>query len=395
MKNIFIIAALAFTTLGFAQRKELKKIEKAIADKDFKEAIDEFNQINESEVESKYLADYTFYKAAITMGNPARPIATEQELRQIIEMLKEAGELGFNDEEQIIYYQQTAADAILSGAQKKLASGDQNGALDDVIYLLELSPDNSSLRENAANLAYRTGDFELAKANYEMLLEQGYTGVEETVVATNVKTGEVSAFPNKQTAEFAVLSGEFKDIVKEESESQLGAIVSNLAWTYKNNGQLDKANALVIDMLNKYPEDASLKTVTPDLYLMLGKNDDYERAIKELKTEIKDPRVFENLGIGAAEKGNWDQAIDYYDKSLELAPDNYAAQNNIAVACLNKANLDKTNAEDRKMFYTKAMQHLEKVLELKPDLASAKQTLLGLYKFLGMEDKAAALEAKM
>ncbi|BAO56676.1 tetratricopeptide repeat protein [Nonlabens marinus] len=395
MKKILIVAALAVTTIGFAQKRELRKVEKAIEDKNYSEATSEFEKINESEVESKYLADYKFYKAVTILGNPTRIAADGMQLRQVIDLLEEAESLGYSDEDQILYYEQTTADAIFSDAQKKLKSGDQKAALDNVIYLLELNPDNQKMRENAANLAYRIGEFSSAKANYEQLVKEGYTGEEETVVATGVKDGVVSTFPNKKAAEYAVMSGDFKDVRIEKSDSQLGSLITNLAWIYKNDGEVDKARKLAMDAMKNNPNDASLSTASADIYLLLGMKDEYEKAIKELNTEIKDPRVFENLGIAAGEKENWDQAIDYYNKSIELKADNFVTQNNIAVAYINKGNLDETSAEDQIKLYTMATKHLEKVVEIKPEQASAKQTLLGLYKFLEMNDKAAALETKM
>lgn len=395
MKNTLLIAALAVTTLGFAQRRELKNIGEAVKKGDFKEATAEFNEIKESEVESKYLADYKFYKAAVMLGNPKNVAASGDDLKQIMGYLMEAEKLGFDDKDQLTSYKQTVEETIIKNLQENYTSGNKKAALDAVIYLVELDPSNLKMKGVAATMAYEVGDFDMAKTFYEELVKQQYTGISETVVATNVETGEVSVFPNKKAAEFAIVSKKFKDLKIEKSDSQIGSIITNLAWIYKNEGQLEKAKKLFSDALNKYPSDMSLKTASADIYLILEMDDEYEKAIKELNTEIKDPIVFENLGAAAAEKENWDQAIDYYKKSIELDPNNYVTRNNIAVAYINKGNLKETTVEGQKELYTEAALSLEKVIELKPDLASAKQTLLGIYKFLNMNEKATALEAKM
>jgi tetratricopeptide (TPR) repeat protein len=329
------------------------------------------------------------------LGNPTRIVADGNQLRSIIDLLKEAESLDYSDKDQILYYEQTTADAIFTDAQKKLKSGDEKAALGNVAYLLELNPSNQKMRENAANLAYRIGEFASAKANYEQLIKEGYTGEEESVVATGVKDGVVSTFPNKKAAEYAVMSGDFKDVRIEKSESQLGPILTNLVWLYNNDGEKEKAEKTFLDMTAKYPNDENLKIASADIYLILGMKDEYEKAVKSMNAEINDPQVFENLGVAAAEKENWDQAIDYYQKSLDIKADNFLAQNNIAVAYINKGNLDETSADDQKVLYTKATTHLEKVLELKPDQASAVQTLIGLYDFLDMKEKSAVLKAKM
>ncbi|WP_194850569.1 tetratricopeptide repeat protein [Nonlabens antarcticus] len=395
MKKIIIAVALAVSTIGLAQKRELRKVEKAIENQDIKEATEEFNGINESEVEDKYMAEYKFYKAVILLGKADAPTAKKTQLRDIITMLDDSEKSGYDEKDNLAYYRKSAADAIFKEAQTDLEAGNQKAALESVLYLLEVYPENDKMRENAANLAYGNQDFKSAQENYEKLIAKGYTGSEESIIATEVKTGIVSVFPNQQSAKMAVLSGAYKDVKTESTASQLGSMVTNLAWIYKKNDEMDKANSLIMDSLKKYPEDISLKASTPDLYLMLGMKDKYEVAVKELNTEITDPQVFENLGVAASEKENWDQAITYYTKSLEIKSDNYVGQNNIAVAYINKGNLEETTVEDQAKFYTAATTHLEKVIELKPELDSAKQTLLGLYKFLDMSDKATALEAKM
>jgi Flp pilus assembly protein TadD len=395
MKKIMIVVALIVSTIGFAQRKELRKIEKAIENEDFSEAKNEFQQIVEKDVEEKYLADYKFYNAVVKLGDPKSPSLSDQEAREMIFLLKEAEDLGYEEKSKINSYRQIFADAILKNAQAKLASGNQKAALEDVKYISSLYPDNDKMRENLANLAYGIAEYDTAASNYESLIENGYTGEEESILATNVSTGQTTSFPNKEAAEFGVLSGEYKDVRTETADSQLGPIVSNLAWIYKNNDQISKAKSLFDGILAKYPDDISLKASTPDIYLILDMNDEYEDSFKELQEDIKDPRVFENLGIGAAAKEEWLQAINYYKKSLELESNNYPVQNNIAVAYLNLANLEKTSADDQKIYYKSASQHLETVVEMKPELSSVKQTLIGLYDFLDMKEKAAAMKAKM
>ncbi|KQC34012.1 hypothetical protein AAU57_12230 [Nonlabens sp. YIK11] len=384
---------LAISSIAFAQKKEIRKIEKALEKGDYQEVSSVFSEIDENEVEDKYQADYTFYKAVTMIGNPGNPKASGGELTESISTIDRAKELGYGNDEYISIYKQAAKAAIFAEAQKLLKKGDQKGALGNVVFLTKLNPEDQSMRLNAADLAYRIGDFEVAKTNYEKLMSEDYTGIEKTFIATNVDTNEEEVFPNKQAADFAVISQKFKDSKVELSKSKLGTLVTNLAWMYKNDGELEKAKTLFSDAQAKYPNDESLKLASADIYLLLGMNDEYEKAISKLNNNITDPKVFENLGIAAGEKENWDQAIDYYKKSIELNPDNYVVQNNIAVAYIQKGNLEETTAAEQKDLYMSAAEHYEKVLELKPDMDSAKQTLISIYKSFKMDDKAAALEA--
>lgn len=395
MKYRFLVMALVASALTFAQKKELKKIGKAIENIDFKKASTIFEDIEESTVEDKYKAEYTFYKASLLLGNPNRPTAKNKELQEVITLVDKSKELGYNDEDKISQIKRAASDAIFTEAQKSLSAGNKEAALESVNYLLSLDPTNQIMRENAANLAYQVGNYDSAMLNYEILVEEGYTGIEESAVATDKSNGKKVSFSSLNAAKLAESSGQYENAKKDFSESKLGALTTNLAWVYQNNGNLDKAKKLISDMLEKYPNDANLNLAKADLYLLIGENDKYEAAIKSLNQEIKDPLVFENLGIAAGEKGNWDQAIDYYKKSIDLKKDSYVSQNNIAAAYLNKGNLETTTVDQQIELYTLATGHFEKVVELKPDLSSAKQTLLGLYEFLDMTEKAAALKAKM
>lgn len=395
MKSILLIAALAFSTLAFAQKKEIKKMDKAIVKGEYQKAQSIFQEIEENEVEEKFKADYTFYKAAAMIGNPNTPAAKSDQLQEVMILLDQAEEMGYEDKERIEVYKRATSNAVFKEAQELLAAGDQKGALKSVNFLVKLDPSNQGMREDAANIAYQAGDYSSAKANYQVLVDEGYTGIDESIVATDASSETLVNFPSMKAAEIAVATGEYKDARKDFSESRLGIVTTNLAWIYKNEGDMAAAKKLVADMQAKYPKDRNLGAAAADLYLILGEQDKYEEAINAMNEEIKDPKVFENLGIAAGEKENWDQAIQYYQNSIDLMPDNFVTQNNIAAAYINKGNLEQTTVEEQMELYTMATDHLEKVIELKPDLASAKQTLLGLYQFLKMDDKAAALKEKM
>ncbi|SCX95852.1 Tetratricopeptide repeat-containing protein [Nonlabens sp. Hel1_33_55] len=392
MNYRLLILGLAFSSLAFAQKREIRKIEKAVEDNDYKEASSLFSEINESEVEEKYVADYTYFKAVTMLGNPNRVTASGKELQNIMVLFDKAKDLGY-DSAAVSGQKSLVSDAIFAHAQKMLQAGKQDEALASVNYLLELDPSNQRMRENAANLAYRSGDFKSAKDNYQQLLDEGYTGIEETALATSLGSNKDEVFPNLKTAEVAVKTGQYTNARLEKSDSKLGTIVTNLAWVYNNNGEKPKAKSLVMEIFDKYPEDESLKIAAANLYLLVGMEEEYKKAVSKMNEEITDPAVYQNLAVAAADKENWDQAIDYYNKSIELDNSNYATQNNLAAAYIQKGNLEETTAVQQKEYYMNAAKHYEKVLELKPDMDSAKTTLISIYKAFNMDDKAAALEA--
>ena len=61
-------------------------------------------------------------------------------------------------------------------------------------------------------------------------------------------------------------------------------------------------------------------------------------ALKEMGNDITDPADYYNLGHKAAGEENWDEAISYFRKALELEPTLTDAIYNLAV-CYQKAGL--------------------------------------------------------
>ena len=80
----------------------------------------------------------------------------------------------------------------------------------------------------------------------------------------------------------------------------------------------------------------------------------YEKAI-ELKS---DDEVYYNMGYVYCNKGNYDKAIECYEKAIELKPDKNEAYNNMGNTYYYKGN------------YDKAIEYYEKAIELKPNLTT-------------------------
>jgi len=98
----------------------------------------------------------------------------------------------------------------------------------------------------------------------------------------------------------------------------------------------------------------------------------YEKAI-ELKS---DDEVYYNMGYVYCNKGNYDKAIECYEKAIELKPDKNEAYNNMGNAYYNKGN------------YDKAIECYEKAIELKPDKDKAYYNMGNAYYNKGNYDKA-------
>jgi len=78
-----------------------------------------------------------------------------------------------------------------------------------------------------------------------------------------------------------------------------------------------------------------------------------------IKGSPEAPVLHNNFANILRQKGDLDQAINHYRKTLEIKPDDYEAHNNIGITLKSKGLIDE------------AVQHLEKAIFLKPDFAQA------------------------
>lgn len=403
MKIRLTILFLAISSISFAQKKEIKKIEKAIASNNYVKAIEIFNTIDESSVEDKYKADYTFFKAAsLAAGEPS-----VINYKKAKEALMEAKTLGYDDEAMVSVLTTMITDNQFILAQKLLKENKVDEALTVVDDLYEANPENLEMLYNAATLAYQAKKFDKAIKNYEELLSKDYTGITTSYYGVDAAGKKIRMA--KSAIEIGIKTGEFKSMETETSPSRIGDIVTNLTWMYAQNGDVDKGKQLMKTVQQSHPEDASLSDAAANIYLQLGMMDEYKTAMDKLLNGRKDPAVFENLANAALNAGNFDEAITFYDKSLELQGDNVAALNNAANAFIQVANnmkfdkssvtgsykaaVDAFNA-NKQNTYMKALNYLEKALKIDPKNINVAQNLLPLYSYFKMDDKKKKLEAQ-
>lgn len=406
MKIRLTLLFLVIAVSGVAQKKEIRKIEKAVNGGDFNKAIEIFNTINESEVEEKYLADYTFYKAASFLNVDGSTMPSVDHINKANAAFKKSLKLGFDNPQFIPLLQSMITQGQFKIAQNLVKENKTSEALKVVMDIYNDDPSNIEMLYNAASLAYQGKEFDTAITHYETLLEKDYTGIYNTYYGVDSK-GEKTALA-KTAIEVGISSGTFTKMETAASPSKLGEILTNLSWMYTQKGDLEKAKDVFTATMSKYPNDESIANSSSTIYLQLGMMDEYQASMEKLLNGKKDPVVFENLANSALANGNYDDAIQFYDKSLELQGDNVVALNNAANAFIQVANnmsFDESTVkgsyneairafnESKKSKYRKAMNYLERAIKVEPKNKSVAENLLGLYNYFEMDDKADALKA--
>ncbi|MGB3591394.1 MAG: tetratricopeptide repeat protein [Nonlabens sp.] len=396
MKRLITCFFLAASLLTFAQKKEIKNIKKALKTQDIQKAYDAFESIDESAVEAKYAADYNLYKAAYKIDVSGQRSASFEDLRIAETSLEKAISLGLKDKTSEMYVNivENAIRTRKLALANEMMATDTATAISLVDELYALDETNYDMLYNSANMSYSIEDFETAMLQYEKLVATNYDGVRKSLYAVNKQNGTRELFPNTTTREIAIKSGSHMTPTEEQSPSNVGDVATKLVWLKKSQKDLNAAKAMYEKIKRQYPSDDSLTAAEVGIFQILEMDEEYAAAVKKMN-DINDPQIFMNLAESAATKKNYDSAIEYYNKALQLDSSSYFSSVNIANAYLEKGNLETTTAVEQMELYKSAVKNLENAHKIKPDEKGIMSTLISLYDFLEMTDKSAAMKAKM
>lgn len=166
-----------------------------------------------------------------------------------------------------------------------------------------------------------------------------------------------------------------------------------LSDALKKNGKKEESRKLIDEAIAKYPKDANLLVGKINSFL---EDSNYTAALSYinnlLEVEPKNDGALFIKGLAFEKLNIEDSVIYYYTKATEMNPKNDMAWNNLGAWYVNKVGpivsemnslgnsaADTKKYEElkakRKELYLKGRPYLEKVLELNPDDARAKQTL--------------------
>lgn len=412
MKTRILITGLAFVSaISFGQKKEIKKAEKAIQSNKYSEAL---TYLSEAEpmlgsADNDLKAQFYAAKGEALLGSGGSDYT---KLKKAAEAFTTALEMDPKIETQLSVPLQNLRAALINGAVKDQGAGQYKMATDKLYTSYTVSKDPSDLYFAASN-AVNGKDYDAAIKYYQMALDSGYTGETSEFVATNKETGEVEAFESENIRNIAVKSGQFIKPEKRVTESRKGEILRNMTLIYIEQGNNEKATALMETARAENPNDVYLMRADADMSYKMGNIARYNELMgKIVASDPENPEIYFNLGVGSAEIGNNEKAIEYYEKALELNPDYEAALINIAVLKLSGEDkmVEEMNSlgnsradnqkydelkEKRNALYTETLPYLEKALKLKPDSKEVVRTLMNIYGQLAEDAKYNEMKAKL
>jgi len=188
----------------------------------------------------------------------------------------------------------------------------------------------------------------------------------------------------------------------ETSESKKASIIKNIAYTYVEKGETDKAIAAIQDARNADPNDVNLILTEANLQIKLGKKEEFANLMNEaLKMDPNNAVLYFNLGVINGEQGDIEKAKEYYNKAIKINPEYVDAYVNLGSAMLEKDkvlveemnknlnNFDKYDLIKAKQvaLYKEVIPIYEKAYGLRPNDIDTVRTLMSLYENTEMDTK--------
>ena len=368
MKKQIIAISLGLMSIGmFAQKKELRTIDKAINKEDFKTAKEGIAALesNESAIEEKYEAWYYYLKgSAYGKSNVEKAVEAYDKL---FEIEKESGKSKYTDEAK------PKLNELIQFVSNKAVNAYNN--------------DKDSLAK----------DYEVSLDYYKQLQDLGYSGITTQYYAVNKETGVKENLGSKSQRDLMVKTGQYMNPMNENSDSKKGDIIKNISFILIAQGKTDEAIVAIKEARKNEPKDLNLLLNEAQLYIKLEKMDKFQELMEEaVQLDPKNPTLFFNLGVVNQNQGKTEEAIDYYKKAIELDPEYADAYMNLSVSILageqaiveemnkNLSNFKKYDELEKKQkaLYNKALPYLEKADELSRTEDTVK-SLLNIYDLTG------------
>jgi Flp pilus assembly protein TadD len=407
MKKIFLLAGVFLVaSASFGQKKELKKADKAIKSEKYSEAMTYLGQAEAllGSADNSMKSKFYLIKGKALFGTAGTDIGKIKEASETFKMAKELDNDGSNASA-IQKQAQLVKSSLEQGATMDYKNKNYKMAAAKFYTAYTLSPNDTLFLFNAAISSKIDKDYESAELYLKTLADIEYTGMQKQFVALNKDTGKEEPFSSKSSRDLMVKAGTHINPVEKMSESNREIVLLSLAEVYMANEKNEEAIEVIKKVRKNNPNDMNLIQVEADMAYKQGNIARYNELMQEMiSLDPTNPDLFNNLGVANAKLGLKEEAIKYYNKAIELNPENPGALINTAVLILDgeKQYNEQMNAlgtskadyarydqlkEEKNEMYRSAAPYLESALKYRKDDVDIMNTLKGIYGQLGEDSK--------
>nr|WP_313781166.1 tetratricopeptide repeat protein [Allomuricauda sp.] len=403
--RILIALTLLATTVGFAQKSEIKAAEKALKSGDAaaaKSALEGAASTIEG-ADERVQAQYYFVKGNIHFdlaqkGDAGAFEPAIESYQKAIAVEEASGKAKYSDEARQKLAQITSD--LVNAAVDDNKNEKYKEAAEKLYMSYKLSPKDTVYLYYAASSAVSGGHYDEALAYYNELKELNYDGSETLYSATEVASGETVEM-SAQEYELYRKSNAYKDFKEEKTPSKRAEIVKNIALIYQQQGQNEKALEAYEDAIRDNPNDVNLVLNKANLYYTMGDKEKFKELMAQASEMAPDnPDLLYNIGVINMEQGNIEEAREAYKKTLEVDPNYVNALLNLSTTYVNEGNalIDEMNTlgtsradteryeelkKKKDELFLEGAKILEKALETNADNESILAQLKNIYGALG------------
>lgn len=411
-KRILICGLALISTVAFAQKKEMRRAERAVSSEKFSEAITHLNEAEGllSGADNSMKADFYKLKGDALLGlagrtNYAKAKEAGEAYLQAIE-LKPGLKLGLD-----VPFQNLRS-VIVNSAVEDQNNENFKEAAEKMKVAYDIVKDPSDLYF-AGMFMINAQNYDSALEYFETLLDMGYTGETTEYVATDKDSQEVIPFSDKESRDFALKTGQYINPDTRKTPSKRGELLRFITLIYREKGDSDKVKEVLKSARLENPDDRDLIMLDAEYSYEEGDIQNYNKLIRQMiASDPENPDLFFNLGVRSQEMGEKEDAITYYERAIELDPKKESPMINLAILKLSAEeplieemnSLGMSAADNRRYEELKAQREdiyrdvvplLERANKINPKNIEVIRTLMNIYGQLGDDAKVEEMRAKL